>query len=200
MTQKKPNRAVERTKGWIFEALLALLDEKPYQSIGISDISDKAGINRSSFYRNFESKDDVIIQFMTNLVNANMLAMRNSNKKDEIGILTVFLSAFLEHEEVIKNLLSKDLEYLFFSFTDNFEAQLFDMHKDTFTLDEKAAFQYALNFQVGGSIRMVMHWVKADLPLPPDKMAALLGEFIRPFKKRRCSLTDLLVRVKDGGV
>src|SRR5699024_5789084 len=48
------------TKEWIFQALLILLREKNLEVITITEICEKAGVNRSSFYRNFASKEDVI--------------------------------------------------------------------------------------------------------------------------------------------
>lgn len=37
-------------------AMLALLEEKPLADISISELCDRAGVGRTSFYRNFEEK------------------------------------------------------------------------------------------------------------------------------------------------
>ena len=44
----------------INEALLGLLKEKSLNEISISEICETAGVGRMSFYRNYESKEDVI--------------------------------------------------------------------------------------------------------------------------------------------
>lgn len=196
--QKMKNRAVERTKGWIFEALLALMDEKPYQSIGISDITDKAGVARSSFYRNFESKDDIIIQYMDDILRAVILKITENSQKGEADILTIIFRTFLEYETFLKKLSRNNIEHLFTSFADKFEEQFLDMYKDMLTSEENLVFQYSVRFQIGGMIRMTMPWMKNGMALPPEKIAALLSEFISPFKARKCSITDLLVRIKIG--
>lgn len=41
-------------------AALALLWEKPLDKISVSELCDQAGVGRASFYRNFESKEDII--------------------------------------------------------------------------------------------------------------------------------------------
>ena len=46
------------------EAVLRLLRDKPLQEITISEICDEAGIGRTSFYRNFESREDVIRKYI----------------------------------------------------------------------------------------------------------------------------------------
>lgn len=45
---------------WIYEALRDLSEEKSYESINITDIVNRANIGRSTFYRNFDTKDDVL--------------------------------------------------------------------------------------------------------------------------------------------
>ncbi len=41
-------------------ALLELLADKPLDSISISELCEKARVGRASFYRNFESKEDIL--------------------------------------------------------------------------------------------------------------------------------------------
>ncbi|HFI0795369.1 TPA: TetR/AcrR family transcriptional regulator [Streptococcus suis] len=47
---------------YIQEALLQLIQQKEYEKITITDIAKRAGVTRISFYRNFESKDDILKQ------------------------------------------------------------------------------------------------------------------------------------------
>lgn len=51
--QKKTRLAVEK-------ALLELMQEKPTELISISELAEKADINRKTFYNNYDSIDDVI--------------------------------------------------------------------------------------------------------------------------------------------
>lgn len=44
----------------ITDALLKLLRDKPIEDISISELCDLAMIGRASFYRNFESKEDIL--------------------------------------------------------------------------------------------------------------------------------------------
>ena len=44
----------------ITEAMVELLIEKEMSNISISELCDKAQIGRTSFYRNFESKEGIV--------------------------------------------------------------------------------------------------------------------------------------------
>ena len=41
-------------------SLLMLLVEKPLEQISISELCDAAGVGRTSFYRNFETKEEIL--------------------------------------------------------------------------------------------------------------------------------------------
>lgn len=49
-----------RTRQALFDALDALLAERPYCEINVTDLSLRAGIGRQTFYRHFESPDGML--------------------------------------------------------------------------------------------------------------------------------------------
>ncbi|MCR5505964.1 MAG: TetR/AcrR family transcriptional regulator [Bacilli bacterium] len=57
---KKGNGMRELASECLFIALLKLMDEKPYQSISITEICDKAGVSRMAYYRNYNSKEEIL--------------------------------------------------------------------------------------------------------------------------------------------
>ncbi len=50
-------------------ALIQLMAKKPFTKISISEIVKVAGVSRSSFYRNFDSKEQILISYIYNLYN-----------------------------------------------------------------------------------------------------------------------------------
>lgn len=46
------------------DALLKLLHKKPLQEISISELCAQAGVGRASFYRNFDSKEDILKTYL----------------------------------------------------------------------------------------------------------------------------------------
>ena len=57
----KPNEINILTKECILTALLRLMDEKNYNDITITDITNLAGVSRMAYYRNYKSKEDILI-------------------------------------------------------------------------------------------------------------------------------------------
>lgn len=48
-------------------SMLALLEEKPITEISISELCDMAGVGRTSFYRNYENKEDIVKKYIEHL-------------------------------------------------------------------------------------------------------------------------------------
>jgi AcrR family transcriptional regulator len=97
--EKMPNRQVQRTCSWILEAVMLLMDEKPYDKITVSDIVEKAGIARQTFYRNFKDKDEVIVRYFSTIFNSEMLSVENISGKDnqDTIVLTFNIKYMVNH-------------------------------------------------------------------------------------------------------
>src|SRR5262245_49469875 len=57
---KTPDRRVQRTKTSLRNALMGLAREKPYPSIAVKEILDRANVGRSTFYTHFRDKDELL--------------------------------------------------------------------------------------------------------------------------------------------
>lgn len=62
-----PGRTI--IKECIFEAYLQLLEEQKSDSISITEITERAGVSRVSYYRNYSSKFDIIEDYLKDYVN-----------------------------------------------------------------------------------------------------------------------------------
>ena len=45
-------------------ALLTLLDEKPFESLSVKEICDRADVNRSTFYLHYDNVNDLLTEAM----------------------------------------------------------------------------------------------------------------------------------------
>jgi AcrR family transcriptional regulator len=188
------NRQVQRTRGWLLEALLVLLDEKPYEKIGVSDITKKAGVARQTFYRNYDTKDDIVIQYLDDIFKSHLMRIRNTPKPDKsgMGIVILRFEQIIEHKEKLTRLFKGDTEHLFYSYFQKWEDAILDLYKDKLTEKEYLLYRYMIKFQLGGSLRLIIDWFKNDMPLSSGKMAELLIEFQKPFEMRDTNISKIL--------
>ena len=65
--KKKKDLRVIKTQTILYNTLLELLKEQPFEKIKVSDICQRARINRSTFYSHYNDKYELMVDFMNNL-------------------------------------------------------------------------------------------------------------------------------------
>lgn len=95
----------------ITDALLKLLKDKPINAVSISELCDLAGIGRASFYRNFESKEDILKAYINMLFHEwiNHVEINDIPLSD---LVYQMFSHFEKHKEFYELLNNRQLIYL----------------------------------------------------------------------------------------
>jgi AcrR family transcriptional regulator len=195
--QKKASRTVERTKGWIFDALMQLLEKKPWAEIGISDICKKAGVARSSFYRHYETREDIINQYMDTFFCSIVEKIQESGLKSPQKPLVVYFKALKEYRGIAETLLRNDIASFVDASFAGYETRILNAYRKKLPPREYMRFQYAIKFQRGGLSRMVQSWIKNKMSPSPAEMNDIAEEFIKPFRKQKRSIIDLIFTLKE---
>ena len=70
---EKPNRPSNReanviTRESLFEALLILVEKKPFEKITVSELVKRAGVSRTAFYRNYNSISEIVEERLLGLL------------------------------------------------------------------------------------------------------------------------------------
>ena len=60
-SNKKTDARVRRTRDALGDALVALMQEKPFETITVQDVLDRAQVSRSTFYSHYSDKDDLLM-------------------------------------------------------------------------------------------------------------------------------------------
>src|SRR5262249_19275434 len=61
MTAKAEDRRIQRTRALLLSALLDLIVERGYEEITVQDIADRANVGRSTFYKHFLDKRELLL-------------------------------------------------------------------------------------------------------------------------------------------
>jgi len=62
MSQRKPDRRVQRTRRQLQESLTSLILEKGYDAVTIEDITEQADLGRTTFYLHYKDKEELLMQ------------------------------------------------------------------------------------------------------------------------------------------
>ena len=75
----KNDLRVIKTKNALFETLTNLMKEKTFEEIKVSDICNKALINRSTFYAHYSDKYELLADAIQNLKNSLISELKANN-------------------------------------------------------------------------------------------------------------------------
>ncbi|WP_404442144.1 TetR/AcrR family transcriptional regulator [Sutcliffiella horikoshii] len=117
-----------RTRKFIIDSFIQLLEKKDFNSIRISDITSGAMINRATFYHHFVDKYDLLEKVIKEELMANVLQELSNNEEfNEELLKSVFLSITKFHMSLsdrcqrsyhdmtvnIESIIKKELEHIF---------------------------------------------------------------------------------------
>ena len=94
---KSPDRRVNRTKAMLREALMALVREKPYDRITVTEILGRANVGRSTFYMHFRDKDELLATGIDDLLAAARAVTPAMPRRNAADHLLRFSLPVLEH-------------------------------------------------------------------------------------------------------
>lgn len=168
------NQKENLTQEYIYAAFLQILKKKHYDDISVCEICTKAGVSRMSFYRNFESKEDLTFKGIDKIVKKLSAIIEKLNN---INIFTVTQETFSfakNYKTVLFNIMNSQISNLLQSM----------IIKD---LQEKAKIDYINKtskyipvFYFTSIVSVLVEWLKNDTQETPEEMATLLTKLINP--------------------
>ncbi len=147
----------EYTRHYIVQALFKLMSNFTYEKISVTDIAEKAGVGRATFYRYFKRKEDVILYYFEHNTKEFIFGQRfyPRCKEDYIKIVKTVLTVFKENKEHFTLIRKARLEYIYLDYLNkNFVKTFESEYPDT---NSYAPYLYA-----GMLYNVSMAWLDND--------------------------------------
>ena len=174
------NPSAIRSREMLTEALLLLMQKKPYEEISIKDIANKADLNRRTFYRNFESKDDIIFSYGNKIVSQLGVMIQTKGDFSFPAICESYFDFWLSNLEFLKLLKKNNMLYYLFEQFDYFHDKLHLFLPASHAHSEDSHFSSA--FALGGFWSILVEWLNDGAVQTPKYMANLICHTIKdPF-------------------
>lgn len=168
------NKTALQSQRQTAEAMMSLLQQKPFAQITISELCKSAGISRQTFYSLFTSRENVMVftlkeQYCEGL---NDLSPRNTVYDNDLtGWLSRSYSAYiLRNRALIKMLVDNRIDYLLYdSF---FEAM--DSCECFLSRVDSCTRSYAASFYAGGVACVARRYAEEGCMSSAEQLEALL--------------------------
>ena len=100
---KKTDRRIVRSKIALREALLALMAQKNFASISITEIVEVANYNRGTFYAKYESKEELLDEIIANLTQQLLQSFPGTYETGRFGINELHAKSVMIFENFFQN-------------------------------------------------------------------------------------------------
>lgn len=154
-----------RVKNAIAKAFFSLLETRSFDEIAVTEITNKAKVSRMAYYRNFNSKLEILEYYLAQIFEAMSKGLGEDIDFWTVEYGRIYYHFMKEHRDSI--LL---LERLGFSglILNNFNATNEELAGD---MPRNSIERYKLYYAAGASFNAMIHWLKGGCKESIEDMA-----------------------------
>lgn len=188
MKQKKEDRRIGRTRRMMYEALMALIVEKGYESVTVQDILDRADLGRSTFYAHYRNKEELLLSGFDTLrteYEKQYQAARSGENRGNGTAFNLSLELFRhagQNLQLYKAIVGKESGQMIIK---HIHRYLFDLVKGHFagvTKSQKPVVRadMAVHWLVSSFLSLLTWWLDNNLPVTAETMDETFRQLTMP--------------------
>ena len=189
MSERKKYHSAIRSRRLIHQAFLELLREKPFEKITVTDIVNRADINRSTFYAHYPDVRGLVEALVEKGINESLVIIKNMDFQDALADPAPFLRELIcvgQGYMEICRLMGKS--YFMLELAERIKASMLDkaLTSEDIPLQvrQSDAFRIQAIFFIGGILNIYQQWMLGGLDCSVDDVTAQLVAMIvgTPFR------------------
>lgn len=179
---QKIDRRVVRTRDRLGDAMIELIQEKPFDEITVQEVLDRAGVGRTTFYAHYRDKDDLFLSDVDEfLEGAAAMLTRAGDTSDRVAPVHEFFAHVAEARRLYDALVAAGriddfLELARAHFARGIERRLADSKRARgIDAASRAALSHAL---AGAMLSLLRWWIDRGMAVPPSEMDDLFHRMV----------------------
>jgi AcrR family transcriptional regulator len=107
--KKKIDRRVRATRDGLGDALIALMHEKPFETITVQHVLDRAKVSRSTFYAHYSDKNDLFLSDVEDFFEMMSTALiRHNDTSNRVAPVQEFFSHIADMRQFIASMTASE--------------------------------------------------------------------------------------------
>ncbi len=168
----KESRRTQYTIRVMQDALISLMEEKPFYKITVTDVCKRADINRSTFYVHFKDtlalRTSIENEIFNQLQNTLEQIQLPSSKNLQYDILFTFLKYIQSNSKGVRVLLGLPQ-------TNDFQIQIVRLAYSL--IEQYQPDEYYSIYQIAGSLGVIQLWIQQGCIMEPSVLAQKLLKY-----------------------
>ena len=164
-----------RVKQSIVRALFSLMQEKSLADIHITELVNSAGVARASFYRNYCSREDVLVTLIRDVLDEFSGQMDLSRGSFyTYGNLLLSFQFFEKYQEYVLNLYRSGFVSVLLEELNQFHGSIEG------SMASSSIEKYQLYAYIGALLNTAITWLSEDNKAKPEDMAEFFMRIMEP--------------------
>ena len=155
---------IQKTYNLLIEALFELMKEKPFESIKLTEICEKAMVHKTTFYHHFTDKYDLLKFAITELQKSmlNQIELKNDDLITYyLNLAQIYMKHIKENKAFYRSIILDNensicLNIFYDMFVKDIESKL-----KNYPLD--IPINYFLSYHVNGVFQVIQEWFRKGL-------------------------------------
>lgn len=180
--RQKIDRRVLRSRYRLGEAMIKLIQEKPFDEITVQEVLDRAGVSRTTFYTHYRDKDDLFISDLDEfLEGAATMLTRSGDPSERVAPVHEFFAHVAEGRNIYDALVASGrindfMELARGHFARGIERRLADSERGRWMEGgSRSALAHAL---AGAMLSLLSWWTDRGMTVPPSEMDDLFHRMV----------------------
>jgi AcrR family transcriptional regulator len=174
------DRRIARTQRLLGEALLDLIQEQSFDSITIRDITERADIGYATFFRHYDSKEELLSQQLESIIRQleEMVGEGGDGYFEREGEL--LFEHVRQNELLYRGLLGGHVHVQVTRRLRDALIRVIRPHVERHLPDEQllVPLEIAVNHLAASALELVAWWLENDMPYPPREMSRYYDRLI----------------------
>lgn len=171
----------EQSARMIEEALFALMEEKSYARITVSEIVKRADVARRTFYRLYREKDDVLHCYFGRLCRAycqQAPVLQNYNIRQ---IAEEYFAFWYQHRKILQLLQKCGLDRMLYYEISRVSSDVVKSRIGGKECKDVTGIEYFAAYSTGGFILLLQRWIMTGMRETPKQYAEAVSEALLRF-------------------
>lgn len=179
------NPTAVQSQHWLADALIQLMEEKPYEQITIQNICKRADLSRQTFYNVFNNKEEVLRFQLRGQYEAQFQRLMNQPSITVDKIVGAFATELAESQTLLRLMIDNGLD----SVVSDEITKCVSLFSGQFVRESQKneLFPYAKVLISGALGNLLVYWFRQENPISIEKLNSLITEFL---SSRLFSLND----------
>ena len=177
----KQDLRVAVTKRMIHEGLLQLLEKKNIDKIKVSELCQVSGVNRATFYRHYETLQDVLREIALEFAAQIPHCPPPRSVQDIHDGMVQTYTYLWDHADTMKLLFHNRTDDEMNDIQMEFCREILEHHRENapgMEMDEDT-FQIMMALFCGGSQRLIKKWLMGEIRKTPEELADIMCRMLQ---------------------